>query len=159
MRMVLRTASWTVGKPFGAVLLGGVILWQCAERADSPKGRAIVHVATLPADLVIDQDVHRVEDLSRSPIVCALRPGRHGARLLREGRVLYEEEFLVRAGEEVILTAWDGYRDGRSPGRGDGESRDRTRPDDAVGPSPRPILLPSSPLAASSRPRSSRNRP
>jgi hypothetical protein len=157
--MVLRTASWTVGKPLGAVLLGGVILWQCAEHAGSPKGRAIVHVATLPADLVIDHAVYRVEDLSRSPIVCELRPGRHNARLLRDGQVLYQEEFLARADEEVILTAWDGYRDGRSPGRVEGESLGRRRPDDAAGPSPPTILSPSSALAASSRPRPARNRP
>jgi hypothetical protein len=117
--MALRTAACAIGKPVRAVLLGGVILWQVAEHSGSSMGRAIVHVSTIPADLVVDRVVYRVEDLGRTPIVCEVRPGRHSARLIRDGRVLYQEEFLVRAGEEVILAAWDGYQDGRSPGRGE----------------------------------------
>jgi hypothetical protein len=122
MGMVLRTVACFIGKPAGAVLLGGVVLWQVADRAGSSKGQAIVHVSTLPADLMVDQAVYRVVDWGRTPIVCDLRPGRHSARLIRDGRVVYQEEFLIRAGEEVILMAWDGYDDGRSPGRGEGNA-------------------------------------
>src|SRR5262249_21487244 len=113
------TAACAIGKPVRAVLLGGVILWQVAEHSVSSKGWAIVHVSTIPADLVVDHVVYRVDDFGRTPIVCEVRPGRHSARLIRDGRVLYQEEFLVRAGEEVILAAWDGYQDGRSLGRGE----------------------------------------
>jgi hypothetical protein len=35
--------------------------------------------------------------------------------MLRNGRVLYQEEFTLAAGEERILIACDGYTDGRSP--------------------------------------------
>jgi hypothetical protein len=115
--MVLRTVACIIGKPVGAVMLGGVILWHVADRAVGSKGQAIVHVSTLPADLVVDQAVYRVVDWGKTPIVCDLRAGRHSARLIKDGRVVYQEEFLLRGGEEVILNAWDGYDDGRSPGR------------------------------------------
>jgi hypothetical protein len=118
MGMLLRTAACIIGKPVGAVLLGGVILWHVADRAVGSKGQAIVHVSTLPADLVVDQAVVRVVDWGRTPVVFELRPGRHSARLIKDGRVVYQEEFLLRAGEEVILMAWEGHEDGRSPGRG-----------------------------------------
>jgi hypothetical protein len=61
-------------------------------------------------------------DWGKTPIVFDLRPGRHSARLVKDGRVVYQEEFLLRGGEEVILMAWDGYDDGRSPGRGEGNT-------------------------------------
>jgi hypothetical protein len=122
MGRVLRTVACVIGKPVGAVLLGGVVLWNVADHAVSSKGQAIVHVSTLPADLMVDQAVFRVVDWGRTPIVCDLRPGRHSARLIQDGRVVYQEEFFIRAGEEVILNAWSGYEDGRSPGRGEGNS-------------------------------------
>jgi hypothetical protein len=120
MGMVLKTAACILAKPVGAVMLGGVILWHVADRAVGSRAQAIVHVSTLPADLVVDQAVYRVVDRGKTPIVCDLRPGRHSARLIKDGRVVYQEEFLLRGGEEVILNAWDGYDDGRGPGRGEG---------------------------------------
>jgi hypothetical protein len=66
-------------------------------------------------DVSVDDESYRVKSLWESPVVCELRPGRHTVRMIRYGQVLYEEEFTLAAGEERILTAWDGNTDGRSP--------------------------------------------
>jgi hypothetical protein len=116
--MMRRTAAYAFGKPVGALLLGGLILWQVAARVGHQNGRVIVHATTTPVDIVVDDQVYRVEDLSDSPVVCELRPGPHTAQMVRDGQVLYREEFSVKAGEDVMLAAYDRYDDGRSPGRG-----------------------------------------
>jgi hypothetical protein len=92
-----------------------MILWQVVEHCDSSNGQVIIHVAMPPARVVVDGASYDVENLWETPIVCDLRPGRHQVWMLRNGRVLYREEFTLGAGEERILTAWDGYTDGRSP--------------------------------------------
>jgi hypothetical protein len=117
MGINLQTVACAIGKPVGCLLLGGAILWQVAVYAGPPKGRALVHVSKPLVEVTVDETLYRVEDLDKTPIVCELKPGRHTARMIRDGRVLYEEEFDIAAGEETILAAWDGYTDGRSPGR------------------------------------------
>src|SRR5206468_141581 len=42
-----------------------------------------------------------------APIVCELRGGWHELQMWRGGRLVYEENFRVRPGEDVVLTAWD----------------------------------------------------
>jgi hypothetical protein len=118
MAVRLQAVGSAIGKPVGALLLGGVILWQVAGHAGPPNGRVLVHASTTPVDIVVDDHIYRVEDLDHSPVVCELRPGPHTAQMVRDGQVLYREEFSVKAGEEVVLVAWDQYDDGRSPGRG-----------------------------------------
>jgi hypothetical protein len=105
----------SISRRAGALLLGALILWQVAEHSGPMTGRAIVHVATLPANVTVDDVTYNVESLLMSPIVCDLSAGRHTVLMLQQGRVLYEEQFTVKPGEELILTAWDGYKDGRSP--------------------------------------------
>jgi hypothetical protein len=114
----LQAVAYAIGKPLGALLLGGVILWQVAAHVTPPHGRALVHVSTTPVEVAVDDHVYRVPTLYVSPVVCELKPGRHTVRMLRDGRVLYREEVSIVAGEDVILAAWDQYDDGRSPGRG-----------------------------------------
>ena len=36
--------------------------------------------------------------------------------MLRDGRILYEEEFQIVAGEDTVLVAWEQYSDWRDPG-------------------------------------------
>ncbi len=117
--MLLQSLSCSMAKPILSVLLGGVILWQVAVHAGSTKGRAIVHVSTPKVEITVDDATYRVETLAETPIVCDLTPGRHVVQMQRDGRVLYREEFGLERDKEVILTAWDGYEDGRCPGRGD----------------------------------------
>jgi hypothetical protein len=134
--MIIPSLCVSITRWVGAFLLGGVILWQVAEHSGPSAGRAIVHVVTPRVDLTVDETTYQVESIWMSPIVCELRPGRHTVRMFREGRLLYEEDFLLKAGEEMILTAWDGYKDGRSPpqaGRGC-ERTASTGPDSAQEP-------------------------
>jgi hypothetical protein len=116
--MLKRSILALISKPVGCVVLGGVVLCQVAEHAASSKGRAIVHVTGTGVEIAVDDATYRVNTIMQTPIVCKLVPGRHTVRMLRDDRVLYQEEFIVARDQEVILTAWDGYRDGRSPGRG-----------------------------------------
>jgi hypothetical protein len=113
--MLIQAYGLALVRRVGALLLGGVILWQIAEHCRSTNGQVIVHVAMPQVHVAVDDATYWVENLWESPIVCDLRPGRHRVRMLRNGRVLYQEEFTLAAGEERILTAWDGYTDGRSP--------------------------------------------
>jgi hypothetical protein len=122
MEMLTRTVAFAIGKPALAVLLGAVVLWQCAASTGIAKARAVIFVSNVPADLVVDREVFRVEDLRRNPIVCHLRPGQHSARLVQNGRVVYQQEFLVGAGEKVVFEAGDGYKDMRSQIRGERSS-------------------------------------
>jgi hypothetical protein len=117
--MLFQALCLAMMKRIGGLLLGGLILWQVAEHAGPASGRAIIHVSTPEADLIVDDTRYAVESLWQTPIVCELHPGPHIARMVRDGRVVYQEEFAIAAGEDLILTAWDGYTDGRSPEQGD----------------------------------------
>lgn len=100
-------------KVAGSLLLGGTILWQVVEHTGPPRGRAIVHVSNLHVNLDIDHTNYRVEDFSETPVVCELPPGRHMARMSRNGKVLAEQQFQVVAGEEIVLAVWDRNAPGR----------------------------------------------
>jgi hypothetical protein len=121
--MLIQAFALALVRRVGALLLGGAILWQVATHWNSTDGRVIVHVATPQVYVAVDDATYWVENLWETPIVCDLRPGRHQVRMLQNGRVLHEEEFTLAAGEERILTAWDGSADGRGPGPGVGISR------------------------------------
>jgi hypothetical protein len=114
----LHAVACAIGKPIGAVLLGGVILWRVAAHVGPVTGTAVVHVSTAPVEVGVDDDVYRVPTLYLSPVVCELKPGRHTVRMMRDGRVLYREEIRILAGEDLVLAVWDQSADGRSPGHG-----------------------------------------
>ena len=133
--MVLRTIVYGLGKPVGALLLGGVVLSQIAALVGPASGQAIVHVSTTPVTVSIDDAVYRVESLYETPVVRELRPGDHVVRMLRDGRILYEEEFRIVAGEDTVLVAWEQHSDGRDPGTAnDRFTRMRAAPGSSPGP-------------------------
>ena len=72
---------------------------------------AYIHVVPPAVDVTVDGQTYRVETLWDSPIVCELRPGRHLLRMLRSERVLFEQEFTLDPGEEVVLTAWEEFKE------------------------------------------------
>ena len=39
--------------------------------------------------------------------MCELGPGKHVLQMTRNGKTLYEEEFTLSTGDEVVLTAWE----------------------------------------------------
>ena len=108
---MFRGVLLTIVRGSGALAFGAVFLWQVAERAGPRDCRAIVHVTAAAVDIAIDDRPYRVAAPSDAPIVCDLRPGDHTLRMSRGGRVLFEEQFRTRPGEEVILTAWDSRPD------------------------------------------------
>lgn len=116
--MLWQTVGYALGKRLGALILATVVLWPVAMQRGQSNGQAIVHVSTTNVDVAVDDAVYHIESLYQTPVVCELRPGCHVARLLREGQVVYEEEFTITTGEDTILSAWDGYDDGRSPQQG-----------------------------------------
>ena len=118
--MLIQTLCMALAKRVGALLLGAVILWEVSVHCGATQGRAIVHVSTPKVEVAVDGARYRIETLWDTPIVCDLRPGRHTVRMFRSGQVVYQEEFTIAAGQELILTAWDGYDDGRSPEHADG---------------------------------------
>jgi hypothetical protein len=108
--------SFAVGtiKGFSALALGGAILWQVHAHCGLVKCVAYVHVASPEVDVTVDDQTYWVETRRERPIVCELRPGRHLLRMLRSERVLFEQEFTLDPGQEVVLTAWEEFKEKRA---------------------------------------------
>jgi hypothetical protein len=94
-------------KGAGAVCLGGLILWQVAEHSGSARGTAIIHVSEAHVVVSLDDRDYPVNSLWELPLICELRRGRHVLRMKRGERVVYEEEFSIEPGQELVLTAWE----------------------------------------------------
>ena len=103
MGTLLQTAVYSLARPVVALVLGGTVLWQVATHVDSSRGQAVVHVMSTGVFLFVDDDTYRIDDLAQSPIVCELRPGHHTLRLIRDGELLHEEDFVMVAGEDTVL--------------------------------------------------------
>jgi hypothetical protein len=95
-----------LGRVLGASCLMGAVCWKTAEVAAPLESEVIVHVTQNGVEVTIDEQIYLLADQHAGPIVCHLRPGRHLLTMRRESRVLYREEFLLRAGEDRVLTAW-----------------------------------------------------
>ena len=90
----------------GSWVLCGTAIWYVAANAMPPNATAVLHV--MEADVVVsldDQHIH-VAETSRTPFVFELPPGEHRLRMCRGAEILYNEAFLVQAGDNVVLTAW-----------------------------------------------------
>ena len=107
MAMLMRAFLFALVKGTGAIVLGGTILWQVAAHSAPRQGQAIVHVTALDVEVAIDEAAYRVATLRDSPIVCPLGPGHHRLQLTGRGRILFEQEFTLDPGEEIILAAWE----------------------------------------------------
>jgi hypothetical protein len=105
--MVIKGLLAAVAKGLGACVLSGWVLWQIAEHAGPQTCEVIVHVTEYPTVVTIDGRSYPVRTWRDSPIVCELRRGRHELRMWRGDRLVYQEAFQVRPGDNIILTAWD----------------------------------------------------
>jgi hypothetical protein len=107
MLLTIRTRLFAMIKGMAPLGLGSVILWQVAIHSGSQKGTAYVHVSQPNVDVMVDGTEYYIESLKQTPIVCELAPGRHRLRMRQTGRVVYDEEFTVGTGQEIVLVAWE----------------------------------------------------
>jgi hypothetical protein len=107
---LFRSLAWFLCKASCAALLGGAILWEVAIHCGPPRGTIYVHVSGGYGDLEVDDATYRVRSLLESPVVCELEPGRHSMRMLRDGAVVFEDEFSLDPGEEIVMTAGERTR-------------------------------------------------
>ncbi len=105
--ILIKSTLVAMGKPIAGLALGGAILSQVVAHSGPPNGIAYVHVTSLGVDVMVDDAKHHVKSFCDSPIVCELRAGKHMLQMSRNGRTLFEEEFTVKSGTEVVLTAWE----------------------------------------------------
>jgi hypothetical protein len=94
-------------KAIGGLALGGVVLWQVAIHAGPPNGTAYVHVSVTEVEVLVDDQEYQVRSFEDVPVVCVLRPGKHVLRMKKNGKTLFSQEFMVRSGDELVLTAWE----------------------------------------------------
>ena len=87
--------------------LGGLILWQVVIHIGPQYGIAYVHVSTPNVDVMVDDERYHIESLWETPIVCELSPGSHVLRMYRSGRLVYEENFSLGVGQDIVLMAWE----------------------------------------------------
>ena len=113
--MLTRLLFIEATRRIGAVVLGGVFLWQVAERACQGDGEVVVHVAEVGAVVSIDGGDCPVDLAPGEPICRMLRPGRHTLAMRRGDRVVYEESFTLDPGGHVVLTARDETRRPSTP--------------------------------------------
>jgi hypothetical protein len=107
MLIAIRSMIFALIKGIVWLGLGGVILWQVAIHSGPRNGTAYVHVPTPHVDITVDETKYHVETIWQTPIVCDLYPGTHVLRMFRNEQLLFEEEFSLDSGNEVVLTAWE----------------------------------------------------
>lgn len=112
LSIVGRLIRWSGGGLLGLAVLGWVV-----DRADSSLVEVVVQVVEPDVELSVGGQAFSIRGLRDAPIVCELPPGRHRLVMMRGDRVLFEEDFEVRTGENVVRTAWDPARVGDGPGR------------------------------------------
>jgi hypothetical protein len=110
MLITIRSIIFAMIKGAAWLGLAGGILWQVALHSGTPNGIAYIHVPTPSVDITVDDAKYHVETLWDSPIVCELRPGNHVLRMSRSGELLFEQEFSLDRGKEIVLTAWEEHR-------------------------------------------------
>jgi hypothetical protein len=59
-----------------------------------------------------------------TPIVRQLPPGEHIVQMSRKGDLVFEKQFSIDAGEEIVLTAWDCSKEGPHSERRDCDRSD-----------------------------------
>ena len=107
MLILIRSVLLATVKPMAGLALGGAILWQVAAHSGVQNGIAYVHVSADQVDVMVDRTTYHVKTRWDSPLVCELGRGKHVLQMTRNGKTLYEEEFTLSAGDEVVLTAWE----------------------------------------------------
>jgi hypothetical protein len=100
----LYTLKWLF-QYVASLLLGGTTLYWVVAHIDLPDGTAVVHVIEPEVEVILDGQSFNVLR-AYSVIECSLPAGRHRLCMKRDDRILYEEWFIMRPGEDVVLTAY-----------------------------------------------------
>lgn len=111
--LATRLGSPKLFKAMGCLGLTAGILGFVAVRSGPRTGEVIVHVTEPGVTIRIGDLTVRVEDVPNAPYELELPVGGHALVVSRDDRELYREEFQVRSGQSVILTAYDPTRMGR----------------------------------------------
>jgi hypothetical protein len=107
MLSTIRSTMVAMLRGMASLAMGGVILWQVAIRSGPQDCVAYVHVSKPNVLVTVDGSDYHIESLDQTPIVCELAPGRHLLRMCQTGRIVYEQEFTLAKGEEIVLVAWE----------------------------------------------------
>jgi hypothetical protein len=107
MWAIIRSTIVALLKGIGAFGLSGLILWQVVIHIGPQYGIAYVHVPKPNVDVMVDDANYHIDTVWDTPIVCELSPGAHILRMRRDGRVVYEENFSLGVGQEIVLTAYE----------------------------------------------------
>jgi hypothetical protein len=94
-----------LARVLGASCLMGAVCWKTADSTAPLQSEVVVHVTEDGVEVAIDEVTYLLADRYAGPIVCQLQPGRHLLTMAKEGRLLYREEFMLRGGEDQVLTA------------------------------------------------------
>jgi hypothetical protein len=86
-------------------VLGWVVV-HCGPR----ETEVVVHVMEPDVELTVGDQTYQIEGRRYEPIVSELSPGWYPLIMSRGDRILYEESFEVRRGDNIVLTAWDAER-------------------------------------------------
>jgi hypothetical protein len=89
-----------------ALLLGVSTLGWVVEHVDPPSGTAVVHVIEPQVKVTVDGESFVVLQ-PYSVIEVPLAAGSHQLCMKRDDRILYEKQFIVPPGGDVVLTAYD----------------------------------------------------
>jgi hypothetical protein len=88
-----------------ALLLGATTLGWVVEHIDPPGGTAVVHVVESRVEVAVDGESFTVLR-PYSVIEVPLSAGSHRLSMKRDDRILYEEQFIIPPGGDVVLTAY-----------------------------------------------------
>jgi hypothetical protein len=110
-----------MAKGVAGLTLSALVLWQVAEHSTPDSSEVVVHVCEQGVDVTVDDLGFRSNGIVDGPVVCSVRAGKHVLRVYRAGKVIYEKEFTVRKGQDLILAAWDEnrYQEAREDAGGD----------------------------------------
>jgi hypothetical protein len=95
----------------GGLGLGLVALGSHPAGTSEHFPNVLVHVTEPDVDVSIGEHTYHVEGRAADPISLNLAVGRHQLIMRRGDRVLCDQTFEIRPGEETMLTAWDSEKD------------------------------------------------
>ena len=98
--------SWLFFRIASGGLIGGAALWWVATNLEPTTGTAIVHVTESDVLVQVGGFSYQISEPTFTPLVCQLPAGEHRLVMTGGSAELHVEEFTLRGGEEVVLTAW-----------------------------------------------------